>query len=147
MSHVKFWFNVKQVDKYKVYVHVFDTVEEMRDYGFKELHIKPKDYVGVHMPLDRKRYSEKANKWITAYNESHILINKQYMGTGVVSHEIAHAAMQICRDHLGKKFLMTCMSKTSTGTEVSEKEEFFCYIFGLLMSKITLKMYELKIYE
>lgn len=68
---------------------------------------------------------------------AHIRVYDGALGTGVVTHEIAHAAMAI--------FNQDCLEDGAVH-EGMEREEILCYLIGDLASRIVNKIYEFGFY-
>ena len=62
---------------------------------------------------------------------AHIRLHKDHMGVGIVTHEIAHAAL----------FMYELDNPERLTTEDIEHEEVFCHILGDLTSRVVSKLY------
>lgn len=69
---------------------------------------------------------------------AHIRLCEQAIGTGVVTHEVTHAAMAI--------YNQDCLERDGTVHEDLPQEETLCYLVGDLTARIVNKMYEFGYY-
>jgi hypothetical protein len=64
---------------------------------------------------------------------AHIRLSRGFLGTSVVTHEVAHAALGIYRQD--------CLEKQGSVHEDMEQEETVCYLIGDLTARIVNRLY------
>lgn len=130
-----------------VRVTVYDTVQELRlaaDRYCKR--------VGTYVPgefdqahgITHSSWSiffgpdgEEASKDFAA--AAHIRLHRGALGTGVVTHEVAHAALAIYRQD--------CLEERGSVHDDMDQEEVVCYLIGDLSARIVNCLYRYKFYD
>lgn len=129
-----------------VRVSVYDTVEELRaaahrytqsvgtyeegefshaygvTHSFSRFHVMPDGSIGWSGP-----------------SASHIRLWRGALGSSVVTHEAAHAAMGI--------YGQDCLEKDGPVHDSMDNEEIFCYLLGDLSRAIVDRLYHYELYE
>lgn len=126
-----------------VRVSVYSDVDSMRAaalrHSRREGWIKDDEYSGAHgvTHIHDVRFYGPGGEETRSPVAAHIRVYDGALGTGVVTHEIAHAALAI--------FNQDCLEDGAVH-EGMEREEILCYLIGDLSSRIVNKIYEFGFY-